>query len=247
MKKSIPAIAAAVAVAFSTGCSTVLPVSSHQARAKEDALRVAVFSANAEGKSDALSAAVGRAARMALADKGFRVEETENPDVRVSLGVSHREVNRAGDFVLMEGEVAARATVPSRENRSLGEERFKERGARALGESAALDELSKALEPKVAEWTARTVSADAAGIRAETVVVSYADASARRVPEFKTKFVAAVVGTPGVRSCSLVSESAAPPVAEYRVVYDGGAFPAGLVNEIAVRNPDLNLRPGVPF
>ena len=69
----------------------------------------------------------------------------------------------------------------------------------------------------------------------------------KRIPEFKTKFVEAVLATPGVRSCALVSESATPPTAEYRVVYDDGAFPAGVVNEIAVRHPELNLRPGAPF
>lgn len=248
MKTRFSALAAAAfAVAFSTGCSTVLPVSSHPARAKADSLRVSVDARNAAGKSDPLSAAVGAAARKTLAGKGFRVEESDTPDVRVSLDVSSAEVNRAGDFILMEGSVAAKATVPARENRALGEELVKARGARALGQSAALDELSKVLVPQVADWAKRTVSVEATGIRAQTIVVSYADARVKRIPEFKTKFVEAVLATPGVRSCALVSESAAPPTAEYRVVYDDGAFPAGLVNEIAVRHPDLNLRPGAPF
>ncbi|MBP5543597.1 MAG: hypothetical protein ILM98_05950 [Kiritimatiellae bacterium] len=235
------------AIVFASGCRTVLPVATYPARAQADSLRVAVVAQNEEGKGDAISTAAASATRKALVEKGFRVEDSDSPDVRVSLDVSHREVNRAGDFILMEGQVVARATVPARENRVLGDELIKARAQRALGESAAIDELTKALVPQVTDWASRSISVSATGVRAQTVVISYAKASAKRLPEFKTKFVTAVLSTTGVRSCVLVSENAVPPTAEFRVVYDEGAFPAGLVNEIAVRHPELNLRPGAPF
>ncbi len=245
---NIPAtvIAATAAIAFATGCSS-FPVITYPARGEADSLRVAVISQNAEGKGDALTAATASAASKALIAKGFLIEESASPDVRVLLDVTHREVNRAGDFILMEGQVAARATVPARENRVLGDELIKGRGQRALGESAAMDELAKVLMPQVTDWASRSISVDATGVRAQTVVISYAEARLSKLPELKTKFVTAVLSTPGVRSCVLVSESAVPAKAEFRVVYDEGAFPAGLVNEIATRHPELNLRPGAPF
>ncbi|MBQ7666667.1 MAG: hypothetical protein IJS46_01580 [Kiritimatiellae bacterium] len=249
MKIRFPSIlaAAAAAAAFSTGCSTVLPVASHPASAKPDSLRVSVVAQNAEGKTDALSSAAAAAARKAIAAKGFRMEESDSPDIRVSLDSTCREVNRAGDFVLMEGAVAARASVPARDGRVIGEETIKARGERQLGESAAFDSVVSAIAPKVSDWASGTVSASATGVRAETVVVSFADARLKDMPKFKVAFVSAALATPGVRSCALVSESVTPAIAEFRVVYDEGAFPAGLVNELAVRNPDLNLRPGAPL
>ena len=237
---------AAIAV-LSSGCTTILPVSSNPAKAEADSLHVAVQARNAEGKSDGLSTAAAAAVRKVLAEKGFMVEDTDAPDVRVTLDVAHREVNRAGDFILMEGVACARATVPARDNRVIGEETVKAQGKRALGENAALDGVSTALVPRIEDWTRRTVSAKAVGVSAQTIVVSYADARTKDIPKFKTSFVHAVLSTPGVRSCVLVSEAAVPPTATYRVVYDDGSFPAGLVNEIAVGHPELRLRPGAPF
>ena len=245
---SAPLLVLAAALGLSTGCSTVLPVSTHPAKAEPDTLRVAVAAQDPSGAANPLCERVAAAVRQSLVSRGFNVEASETSDVRVGLDVSCSEVNRAGDFILLEGEVRASATVPSRENRVLGEEVFKDRGARALGESAALDEVAKVLVPKVADWASRTVTADSIGIRAQNVVVSYADASDRDVPHLKIEFVRTVLSMQGIRSCVLVSETPPPSsTGTFRIVYDEKAFTAGLVNEIAEQNPDLNLRPGAPF
>lgn len=245
--KVLPQLLAVAAVAIATGCTTVLPTASYPVRAKADSLRVSVSAQNAKGEGDVLTTAVAASVRKALVERHFRVEESETADVAVSLDVSHREVNRASNFILLEGSVAARAVVPARDNRVIGEEIIKSRGTRALGESEAMDALAEALVPKVSDWARRSLSVEATGVRAQTIVISYAHANTKDLPRFKVEFVQAVLATPGVRSCALVSESDTPPSAEYRVVYDEGAFPAGIVNEIAVSRPELHLRPGAAF
>ena len=246
---SVPILALAAALGLSTmGCYAPLPVVTYPAAAEPDTLRVAVAAQDPSGAANPLCERVAAASRQSLVNKGFKVESSESSDVRVALDVSCHEVNRAGDFILLEGEVRACASVPARDNRVLGEEVFKNRGARALGESAALDEVAKVLAPKVADWASRTVTADSTGIRAQNVIVSYAKAGVRRIPHLKTEFVHTVLSMQGVRSCVLVSETPPPSsTGTFRVVYEEGAFPAGLVNEIAEKNPSLNLRPGAPF
>lgn len=245
--KILPQLIAAAAVAIATGCTTVLPAASYPARAKADSLRVSVSAKNAKGEGDVLTTAVATSVRKTLAERRFRVEESETADVAVTLDVTHREVNRAGDFILMEGTVAAQAVVPAHDNRVIGDAIIKSRGTRALGESEAMDALAEALAPKVSDWAKGSLSAEAIGVHAQTIVISYADAREKDLPRFKVEFVKAVLATPGVRSCALVSESSAPPSAEYRVVYDEKVFPAGILNEIAVSRPELRLRPGAAF
>ncbi len=249
MKQSIPILAlAAIAISFSTGCLSVTGFDGPgPVQAVEDSLRVSVFAQPAQAASETLARNVAIAASQKISGRGFRVVESESPDVAVAFDVTQTEVNRAGDFIMYEGRVNGRVLLPANENRVVDEKSFSERGERALGVSAATAKLSSVLLPKVEAWVSETLTAEKLAIEVVSVGVEYRHVRASRKASLVDEFVKAATGTPGIRDCRLVAETWYPGWwgatygATYRIVYDATAFPNGPLNTIALRNPGLGL------
>lgn len=244
---ALPTLAAS-AVSLVTGCLSVTGFD-HPAPpgAVENTLGVAVLAQAAEGTESAFVRDISAAATQNLSSRGFRLVVSETPDVEVSLGVSQKEFNRAGDFIVYDGRVNARVAIPG-DARIVDETAFSARGARALGEAAATAALSSALTPQLDGWLAKTVTVDNLGIGVVTVAVEYHYVSLSRKPALVEQFVSSVKGIDGVHDCRLVGETWFPRwwwrddyTAAYRIVYDLGSFPNGPLNTISLRQPDLNL------
>ena len=241
-------VLAATAAAFSTGCLSVTGFDAPcPARSVEDSLSVAVVTQAAKG-GEALAAGVKSAACKNISGKGFRLVDGNQPaDVAVGFGVSQTEYNRAGDFIVYDGAVNARISVPSDDNRIIDEKTFSARGERALGEAAATGRLCEAIIPQIESWVNEAVTAKKLAVDAVSVAVEYRHVKASKKVVLVDDFIKAAKGTPGVRDCQLIGETWLPGgwgatyTATYRIIYDAVALPNGPLNTIAIKNPGLKL------
>ena len=182
-----------------------------------------------------------------ISRRNFRLVESGEPDVSVTFGVSQKEFNRAGNFIVYDGRVDARIVVPSCENLVIDAKTFSARGERALGATAATAKLSTAIVSQVDAWLTTAVTAEKLAVDAVTVLVEYRHVKASRKAALVDDFVRAAMETAGVRDCQLIAETWQPGFwgatygASYRIVYDAAAFPNGPLNTIALRNPGLAL------
>ena len=249
MKQPLPILAlAATAAAFSTGCLSVTGFDAPRpARSVEDSLSVSVVTDAAKG-GETLAAGVKSAACKTISGRGFRlVDGDKAADVVVGFGVSQTEYNRAGDFIVYDGAVNARVSVPADGDRIIDAKTFSARGERALGEVAATGKLRDALSKQVEDWVSETVTAKKLSIEAVSVAVEYTHLKASRKVVVVDDFIKAAKGTDGVRDCQLVGESWLPGgwgatyTATYHIIYDAVALPNGPLNTIALKNPGLKL------
>lgn len=247
--RSLLLATAAMAASLATGC---LSVTGYDApcpvRTVEDTLKVSVDAVPTQPESASLASDVASAARRNLANRGFRVVEDGDRDISVSLGVEQTERNRAGDFIIYEGRVCARAAIGAPGSAALDETVIEAAGERKLGEAAATRALSKVLVPQVESWVEKTVTVGKTGVRVQTVSVEYRRVDRLDKPALIDGFVSAVKAEDGVRDCQLVSETWSPRwwgrgdcIAVFRIVYDPGTFPNGPLNTISVKHPDLEL------
>ena len=172
--RSLLLATAAMAASLATGC---LSVTGYDApcpvRTVEDTLKVSVDAVPTQPESASLASDVASAARRNLANRGFRVVEDGDRDISVSLGVEQTERNRAGDFIIYEGRVCARAAIGAPGSAALDETVIEAAGERKLGEAAATRALSKVLVPQVESWVEKTVTVGKTGVRVQTVSVEY--------------------------------------------------------------------------
>ena len=249
MKQPIPILVlAATAAAFSTGCVSVTGFDAPcQARSVEDSLTIAVVTDAAKG-GEALAAGIKSAACKNISSRGFRLVDGDQPaDVIVGFGVSQTEYNRAGDFIVYDGAVNARVSVPADSNRIIDQKAFSARGERALGEVAATGKLREVLAPQVETWVNETVTAKKLSIEAVAVAVEYTHVKASRKVVVVDEFIKAAKGTDGIRDCQLIGETWLPGgvgatyTATYHIIYDAAALPNGPLNTIALKNPGLKM------
>lgn len=242
-------LTAATAATLSTGCLSVTgfdqPV---PPRPAEDTLGIRVSAASAEGTAGALVRDVASAASRNLSSRGFRLVDSDAPDVEIAFDVAQTEFNRAGDFIVYDGRVDARISMPSDQTRVVDSATFSARGERALGETAATSRLSAALVPQIDAWLTKAVTTENLGVDVLSFTVEYRHVSASRKAALVNDFIQAVLDTDGVRDCRLVSEAWLPRgsrsgdcTAVYRVIYDMSAFPNGPLNTISLAHPDLHL------
>ena len=185
----------------------------------------------------------------ALVKGGFKVVPDDGAaDVIVRFSPGMDAKDRTSDFVAFRGRIPVDAYLPGLDAKSLGTGRIEKTGDLVQDDEPALSSLVSKVEQPLRDWIGSHVTAEACGLRAEDVTVSYRDYEPDETSARITQFCNAAGKLKGkdgkkVVSCTLAERLATGNKAVYRVVYEAGAFPNGFVHALVAANPGLELVP----
>ena len=224
----------------------VLPPAGALNPAVEDkvALNVMVVATGADADSTALANRLAAALKSKLTEGGYRLADKIGADVIVELSATAREFDRSGNYLLLEGEASVKAKRAT-DGKLLGEQAYTAKGDRKLGAVAALQSLAGKFGTGPAEWTAKTVTAETAGLGVSALRVRCSgDWQEGKVPAYAEMFLAKAQAQPGMVRCIIVAHDYGQRVITFRMVYFKDKFPDGVYTRLYAI-PELRLRPGV--
>ena len=212
------------------------------AREDKGALNVAVTASGADADSAMLADRLAVSLKSKLAESGYRLAEKDVADVTVELSATTREFDRSGNYLLLEGEASVKAKRVT-DGKLLGEQTYTAKGDRKLGAPAALLSLAGKFGTGPAEWAAKTVIAEAAGLGVSSLrVICTGVWVDGKVPAYAEMFMAKAQAQPGMVRCIIASHDYAKREITFRMVYFKDKFPDGVYTRLYAI-PELRLRP----
>jgi hypothetical protein len=173
-----------------------------------------------------------------LLSRGFAMDAGQ-ADVRIDLAVEAAPFDQEGNYYVFDSEVEAVVALPDRDER-LGGQRFDYRGPRTLDRAPALRATADGLTPLVTAWVDRMAGRASQMVGAVRIAVDLPWRSRNEMPQYADLFVREVGAVSGVIDVALVDQSRDDRRQVFRVVYRKSAFPAGILNRLALIE-ELNL------
>lgn len=175
-----------------------------------------------------------QALRGRLANTGFAIIPSEDPDLLLRIMLESELFDKSGNFYLFKGR-AVTELWRGIDQKQLAGSSVTANGQRQLGERDAQIDLMGKLVAQVDQWTTVNVLPDRVGIAAAELTLALS-----RVKILKggdqdeiNRFMQKVQGIPGVLSCRLTHNDAGIRVYRFRVIYYPEKVPMGLSNAAA--------------
>ncbi|MBR4172085.1 MAG: hypothetical protein IKR48_10575 [Kiritimatiellae bacterium] len=209
---------------------------------KSGAIRVGVWSREADRKSKSLADIVAGATKEALVKEGYLMEGDARQDIIVSLVTQCGSFDKLGQSFIFTGMTRVLVKMVGTQNGALGEKPIYARGERVFGEDAAERKLADKLTGEVVSWIRQTIRPEKLGVVSESFTLAFVgqenQASDLAMAE---AFRKAVESMPGVRQVSGNTQKWDGDCLSilFRAIYEPSLYRGGILGNAFLKYPKL--------
>ena len=210
------------------------PVTPHPELPPELQEAIAKLNVQVKVKGNAGGAALGKAVEGRLANAGFTIIPTQDPELTVSVDAASELFDRSGNYYLYKGTASSelRRCI---DRKLLAGDDMDVKGTRKLGDKAAQTDLRRKLARRIDQWVGTNVLPNRVGIAAAELTLAMARCKlikGRDQAEI-ARFIRSVQGIRGVVSCRLIGNDLRQRVYRFRTIYYPEKIKIGLSNAAA--------------